>query len=208
MTKAVDWDLVEREYSAGLLSNRQIASKHGISEGAVRLKAKKFGWAKDLKEKIRLATEKKVREAAYAKSTQGRLDEKGEVEEAAKTQAEIILTHRKDIVRARTIGGKLFAELEAQTDNAGDFEALGELLKNPEANYDRLNDLYRKATSMPGRVETYKKLTESLKNCIGLERQAFGLADNANGDADTQPKPVDPSLPPAEAYRLMVHGGN
>lgn len=203
-----DWDIIEREFSKGILSNRQIAEQHGISETAIRKKAKQFGWVKDLKEKIRLATEKQVRKKEFAKSSQNKLNERDEIEIAAETQATIILTHRKDISKSRTIGTKLLLELESQTDNSELYQQLAELMLKTDANFDKLNDTYKKVISMPGRVDSFKKLTDSLKTTIGLERQAFGLADNANGDADKgdTSKEYNPQLSPLDAYKKMIHG--
>ena len=178
-----DWDAVETEYCKGILSNHALAAIHGISEAAIRKKAKERGWIKDLKEKIRLATDRKVREKVR-ESAHGKQNEQNEIEIAAETQATIIIAHRKDIQKSRTIGTKLFMELEDQTDNVELYAQLGELMQNPGSSYDKLNDIYRKVTAMPGRVDAFKKLTDSLKTTIGLERQAFGLADNANGEAD------------------------
>ena len=45
-TKA-DWIAVEGEYRAGKRSLREIAADHGISEGAIRKKAKAGGWLRD-----------------------------------------------------------------------------------------------------------------------------------------------------------------
>ena len=49
---------------------------------------------------------------------------------------------------------------------------------------DKVNDLYMKIISMPGRVKSMKDLSDTLKTLIALERQAFGLDDENN-------KPVD-----------------
>ena len=40
--KQVDWDGVERDYSAGLLSLREIGAKYGVDEAYIRRKAKKM----------------------------------------------------------------------------------------------------------------------------------------------------------------------
>ena len=50
--------------------------------------------------------------------------------------------------------------------------------------FDKLNELYKKVIATPSRIDSFKKLSESLKTLTGLERQAFGMADNSNGDAD------------------------
>lgn len=44
---AIDWEAVEREYRAGQLSNRMIAEKHGISDTAIRKRAKRDGWERE-----------------------------------------------------------------------------------------------------------------------------------------------------------------
>ncbi len=38
--KQVDWESVERDYSAGLLSLRELADKHGTKESSIRYKSK------------------------------------------------------------------------------------------------------------------------------------------------------------------------
>ncbi|KXX64190.1 hypothetical protein [Marichromatium gracile] len=47
MGKCVDWVAVEGAYRAGKDSLREIAGQHGISEGAIRKRAKKEGWLRD-----------------------------------------------------------------------------------------------------------------------------------------------------------------
>ena len=44
---AIDWEAVEREYRAGQLSNRMIAEKHGISDTAIRKRAKRDRWERE-----------------------------------------------------------------------------------------------------------------------------------------------------------------
>lgn len=47
MAKNIDWGKIEAQYRAALLSNRQIAEAHGITEGAIRKRAKAENWIKD-----------------------------------------------------------------------------------------------------------------------------------------------------------------
>jgi len=57
-------------------------------------------------------------------------------------------------------------------------EQLGELLRSEDdKGQDKLNDLYHKVISLPGRAKTMKDLGESLRVLVTLERQAFGLDD-------------------------------
>ena len=41
-----DWEAIESAYRAGVLSLRDIGDKYGVTEGAIRKRAKKFGWVR------------------------------------------------------------------------------------------------------------------------------------------------------------------
>ena len=43
-----DWERIELDYRAGVKSLREIASEHGITEGAIRKRARRDGWERDL----------------------------------------------------------------------------------------------------------------------------------------------------------------
>jgi len=43
-----DWQALRAEYRTGLFSNCQLAEKYGIDEAAIRRRAKKEDWGKDL----------------------------------------------------------------------------------------------------------------------------------------------------------------
>ena len=49
------------------------------------------------------------------------------------------------------------------------------LLRPNENGIDRLNELYLKVVGIPSRVESIKKISETLKTLITLEREAYGL---------------------------------
>lgn len=47
MAAATDWIAIEGLYRSGVGTLRQIADDHGITEGAIRKKAKQLGWLRD-----------------------------------------------------------------------------------------------------------------------------------------------------------------
>lgn len=63
---APDWVAIEGEYRAGVQSVRAIADAHGISEAAIRKKAKQKGWMRDPS-----ATKRAIVNAHFASSTEG-----------------------------------------------------------------------------------------------------------------------------------------
>ncbi len=173
----VDWELIEKLYRAGVLSNVQIAEKCGVTEGAIRKKAKKDQWTKDLSAKIKQRTEELVR-ARQAEAVRGPstsltpATEKQTVEANAQAITELVLGHRTDIKNMRTKASDYQIELDECPD---------ELIK---------------------RVGILKILTETQKTLIALERQSFGLDDKAedHGSSDSEAVYSDTELAVRMAY--------
>ena len=184
--KQVDWEGVERDYSAGLLSLREIGAKYGVDEAYIRRKAKKNDWSRDLSAKIQSKAEKIVRNEIVRNEvrTENAITEKVIIEANAQAIVNIKLAHRGDIRKSKNIVNSLFDELEITTDNRELFEQLGEILRNEsDSGQDKLNDIYKKVISMPQRIDGVKKLTDALKTMIGLEREAY--------DIQSTPTPID-----------------
>jgi len=176
--KQVDWESVERDYSAGLLSLREIADKHGTKESSIRYKANQKDWSRDLSKKIEQKTNEKLRKTELRTElrTEKAASEKEIIEANAQAIVSIKLAHRGDIRKSKNIVNALFDELELTTDNRELFEELGELLRREnDSGQDKLNDIYKKCISMSQRIDGVKKLTDALKTMIGLEREAYDI---------------------------------
>ena len=187
--KVIDWEKIELDYRSGVKSLREIATDHEISEGAIRKRAKRDDWSRDLSAKIKAKADDLVRKEQVRSEvrTQNTISEKETIDANANLVASVRLSQRKDIQRSRKIAMSLFDELEHQVgiENVENLEKLGELLRSDDdKGNDKVNDLYMKIISMPGRVKSMKDLSDTLKTLIALERQAFGLDDENN-------KPVD-----------------
>lgn len=153
--KQLDWERIGIEYRAGKLSLREIASTHGCSEGAIRKRAKRDGWQRDLAAKIEQAVRSKlVRTEVRAADA---ATEKEIVEANAQAIINIRLEHRSDIKRAKSLVSKLFTEVEASA-------------KKPEGEEQPVE-----ALSLTQRVDCVRKLTESAKTLITMEREAWGI---------------------------------
>ncbi|MBV0142528.1 hypothetical protein KTP63_01400 [Klebsiella quasipneumoniae] len=179
-----DWEAIESAYRAGLMSLREIASQHGISEGAIRKRAKRDDWSRDLAAKVKERADDLVRKAEVRKQvrTETALSERVLIEATAEVVAAVRMEHRGDIRRAREITNALFDELGAECADVDSLRKLGELMLSPDENgRDKLNEIYHSIISMPERVKAVKALSEALKNLIGLERQAYGI-DGPEGD--------------------------
>lgn len=173
-----DWEAIESAYRAGVMSLREIASQHGISDTAIRKRAKKEGWSRDLAAKIQAKADDLVRrrEVRTKVRSENATSERELIEANAEVIATVRMEHRGDIRRARKLANSLFDELEAECADVESLRKLGELMLDADENgRDRLNELYHAIISMPERVKSMKALSETLKNIIGLERQAYSM---------------------------------
>jgi hypothetical protein len=185
-----DWERIEAEFRGGLRTLRQIASDHDLTEGAIRKRAKRDGWERDLGPKIRAKADALVRREEVRNSVRkddGAYSEKEIIESEALRVASVGLTQRKDVARARNLCMQLFAELEAQTNEPELFCQLGEFLREEgEEGARKRAAAYDKVLSFGSRLDGMKKLGETLKVLIGLERDIYGL---------NNPEPPPPPAP-------------
>ncbi|MDM3733427.1 hypothetical protein O9432_17815 [Proteus mirabilis] len=180
MAKRPDWEAIESAYRAGVMSIREIASQYEITHQAISKRAKKEGWERDLKAKVKARAENLVakREVASLVATEEAISERQLIEANAEVIANVRMEHRGDIRRARELTNNLFDELSAECADVPALRKLGELMFSPDDNgRDKLNEIYHSIISLPERVKSAKALSETLKNLVGLERQAYGLDD-------------------------------
>ena len=222
-----DWEKIEVDYRAGIKTLRQIAGEHGVSHVAINKRAKRDGWSRDLSAKIAAKADELVTKGAVtnAVTTESRISEREIIDANAQAIVSVRLSHRRDIQRSRRITMALLEELEQHTgaENVALLEQMGELLRSEDdKGQDKLNDLYHKIISLPGRAKTMKDLGESLRVLVTLERQAFGLDDKDSKPQDAlttllqsiaganasafRPVTHDPEAMPESAFRPQSGG--
>lgn len=177
--KQTNWKQIEADYRAGIKTLRQIGEENGITHGAIRKRAERDDWTRDLTAKIQAKADAAVSKAAVSNqvSKEKAATEREIVEANAELQYQIRISHRKDIQRVKALLMSLLEEAESQSDDRQLYKQLGEMLANPDedGNVDKLNELYKKAMSLPQRVTVVKQVTETLATLIKLEREAFGI---------------------------------
>lgn len=181
----VDWEVIEKHYRAGLKSLRTIAEENGVTEGAIRKRAKRDQWTRDLEKKIQERAKEKVRkEAVRTPGTQlTPQSEKEVVEQYSDVVASVDMIQREDVRLAIdnsrsqlqelvTLGDPKFRETLEEIADA--FDESG-----PTANggwkIDKTNELYRYIISLAGRVKMAKEIAASHGVYIPLQRKIFGL---------------------------------
>ncbi|HFX7230495.1 TPA: hypothetical protein ACIFST_000030 [Citrobacter farmeri] len=177
-----DWEAIESAYRAGVLSLREIASQHGISEGAIRKRAKRDDWSRDISAKVKERADDLVRKAEVRKQVRAEsaLSERVLIESTAEAIANVRMEHRGDIRRARELANLLFEELSVDCTDIEMMKKLGEFMFDPDekTGRDKLNEIYQKTISLPSRVKSMKDLSDTLKTLIGLEREAYSIKED------------------------------
>jgi len=186
---APDWERIELDFRAGVLSLREIATPYKVTEGAIRKRAKKEDWQRDLKAKIQSKADELVRKEAVRSSVRANqvASEKDVVNANAKAIADVRLSHRTDIGEARELTSAMFKELRQSTDpeTLERLKALGEIMANPDDHgRDKLSEMYQAIISLPERSKTLKLLVESMQKLVDMERTAFGLDDKGGDDKE------------------------
>jgi predicted transcriptional regulator len=155
--RIIDWEAVERDYRAGVKTLREIAAEHGITDTAVRKRAKRDDWVRDLSKRISAKAEALVRKQAVRKKVRKEFanQEQQIIEANAQAIVDIRLSHRKDIALAKGVVSGLLEELTIAE-------------RAPE--------------TLTERSRTAKTLSDALSTLIDKERQAFNI-DARNGTA-------------------------
>ena len=164
--KDIDWEAIQREYRAGILSVREIASMHGISHCTILKRAKKFPgqWVRDLSARVR--AEVKRRLVTDSVTTAG--DEDSIVDAVSSRAISVLREHQGSIAKT--------AEIEAEI-----FQALKKQAKKPK-NKDE------KQPAVSTRATTLLALVTAQERRIKMERQAFGMTEDTKPEEDGSAK--------------------
>lgn len=176
--RTIDWDLIEVDWRANVKTKQQMSVEYGVSRAAMDKHFGKLGITRDLGAKVRAKADALVAQAAVTRpvTPETSATEREIIETNAVLQSQIVLAHRRDIQRARKVTMSLLDELEHQTENIELYRELGELLAQPdEKGQDKRLEAFQRAINLSSRSSTVKTLSDSLKNLVTLERQAFGI---------------------------------
>lgn len=183
----IDWEGVEKDYRAGVMSVATIADKHGVSSSQIKVRAKKGEWTRDLSAAIKARAKAKVAaidvSALVEQSARESADKSAKliqqaIEEASDVAAGVIVRHRADIrlqqERAQRLEG-LFDDMLAKVPAA---------VKDPESEVEALNvgDVFKLS-------QTFKAIVEARGKLMDKEREAFGITEGRtpgdDGDVDS-----------------------
>lgn len=193
----IDWEAIEREYRLGDRSIRQLATQFKVQASAISRRATKDGWVQDKSAEVRALSEAQLLKSNTSKATPRKATDKAtpdrnDIEAAALARTNLILGHRSMLQRNMEVAMRHLAELEAQAGDPEAFERLGALMTDGDDDArDRLNEIYHKVIATPTRIDSHRKLVETLKHLIAVQRQAFGISDGYQGEPPAPPTGSD-----------------
>lgn len=180
--KQIDWDKIERDYRADVLSIAQISRESGAPSSTIRARAKRLGWSRNLTARIKSKADEIVNQDAIKNAVANiQSSEEQTIEENARLTAGVRLAHRKDIMRARLATNELLIELESMIGdkNRQRLDDLLALVLDVEDGIDsddfKAIAAYKRAVSLSSAVSNMRNLADSMTKFISLERQAWNL---------------------------------
>ncbi|WP_460093717.1 hypothetical protein [Pseudomonas sp. S2_B03] len=191
-TKQPNWEAIERAYRAGSLSIRTIAERQGVSDTAIRKKAKALGWARDLSDQVRKEVRSKLVRGEVRNDQGANCELDAEIiEEAAEEGARVVRSHRRDIRKATTLANLLMDDLLSTIQRREEIEEDIEAETSEDNNGMRRASMLA-AVSLPSNSKTLFQLSSAMKNLQVLERQAYSLDEKEKTDeADELSKMMD-----------------
>jgi hypothetical protein len=180
--KPIDWVSVELEYRAGLMTLKDIGSRYGVSDVGIIKRARQYGWTRSLQAKIEQERENRLNVVmAQVKQAEGAVIsyplERQTIEINAQMQADIILSHRRDINSLRLTVAEMANDLGDLGDRRiklfVDSIRAGSLKAGDEVKV--LAGALEAAIALPQRSSIAVKLVTALSTLVDKERQAFGI---------------------------------
>lgn len=164
MTKQIDWDEMQREWVAGIVTVKSLSEKYGISRAAIIKHWAKAGVERDLAAKIKAKADSIVTRAQVTrKVTQfDSVTEREVIEANAQSIAVVDLEHRAGCARARKTLERLHE----------DFDALP--IEDP----------------LDKRIASFQKMIAAQETLYALERKILKL-DQADAITDQSAKSVE-----------------
>lgn len=183
--KPIDWEAIEREFRAGQLSVREIARRFSVTDTAIRLKAKRECWPRDLSERVREEVRSElVRSELRSESS------REAIREAAVRGVEVVRQHRASAARGQRVVLGLFEELEATAAHLPDIQAE---IAETRRGLGKINA--EQAISVGNRAKAAQALASALTSLVAIERKAFSLDAEQEKDAS----PLGVVIVPAKA---------
>lgn len=174
-----DWDVVERDYRAGIMPEDAICKEHGITQTQLSAAARDRMWTR-----VMLTPEDEATVLAYAEQDVPRfpIDSLLTPEDAKRvalmTAGGVVKLHRTDIATMRTVTSKIMGRLvgyleETEKDEMQPANPEGEDEQGRPTNKKIVK--YLMISGKDSAVELLEKASRITQRVITMEREAYGL---------------------------------
>lgn len=160
-------------YRGGAISIAEISRQCKVPRSNIYRWAKEFGWERDLKKRVKEATQKKLNDLPEILDSE---DEDEAVDKQARLGVEIIRQHRVHTKDGRDMAMTLLAELKQDTSKYVELLETIEIETAGDTNGLRRMHLER-AVGLPSRSKTLLQIANALKVFMESERKSYGLDD-------------------------------
>lgn len=164
-----DWEAIEKDVRAGVLSIREVSRRFKCPESSIRAKMKEFGWERSLVDRVRERAQEKVLRNGLRKSN---ATDEEIIEEKSEEVARVLLSHRRDIVKMKQAEQNILAELEDNPTKLWIGQYQGKIIQKEIG------------IAVTERAAALNNLANVQHKRIALERQAFGINDGVTPDDD------------------------
>lgn len=184
----IDWERVEAQYRAGILSVREIGRINGCSHTAIQQRATECGWSRDLKAKIQAKADELLAKQAVATTlaTGNPASEKAIIDVGGAQLAAISMQQRFWMDKAVKIAGRMMAELEGTMDAPEVFAQVHDrLLAGEDPDVNQMRHLAALVAGLPERERVFRGLVESLNRAVGGQRRVYGMDQDQKSADDS-----------------------
>jgi len=188
----IDWEKIQRLYVAGRLTLKEISEQcGGVSQSSIRLKAKQLDWQRNLSGAIKERAKAKIaqidaqeliEQSAKESAKESAATIKKAIEEAANTQASIVIRHRNEMRKLSEQADrldKLFCEVLDAVDPT-----------RTEVSEDGSQVVTLNVGDLLKATQVYKNMVDSKAKLIDKERQAYGIEDGDEDSGDDAPTEI------------------
>lgn len=171
---AAHWPTIEADFRAGIKSIRQIAREHGLSETAIRKRAKAEDWTRDLSAAIQAKADDLVRREAVRNEVRAanQIPDKVVVDANANAVYRVQMAHRAGLTKLSVLRDGLLSELEQAATPAA---APAPETADGEKGDDAAEPQPAAGLTLPTRIAALKQLAEVDEKIRRGEREAYGI---------------------------------
>lgn len=183
-----DWERIELDFRAGTMTLREIGESNGVSHTAIRKRAEKEGWSRDLNAKIKAKADELVSKAEVSKTVSKEEAETKKVGENERVLADatrianVKLQNRAGVSKLQAVFDAALERVEVLIRQSEVLQELGEFMdKGPDekGRADKMAEAYQKVIALPGAVAALKQMIDAGDKLIRLKCMVHGIEDGA-----------------------------